>query len=529
MWAIRILSGPQSGHFYPLREGKNTIGRSTSCDIKLIGQNISKEHAQILVKGTQVAIVDLDSRNGTFLNSVKLQKPHILTTSDRVSIHEVIFELVPESVMHQNRTPISEPVPPAYQNHGSHQAHYSSPNSSTPAEHFSGGGSAQFKKMLLEYMDRVVLPGVYRLAEWIDFKTLLGLFLAAFVFLVTALSTIPLVQILRESVEQQSQEHAKTIASTLARVNEAAVRDGLYTAINMSTAQRAGVLDALIISKLDGKIIAPASKAESYPDLPFVNEARNYDQESVRQIDSSTIVALHPIISFNSETGQRSAIAFAVVKYDMTSLAVDGNKTFSLVIMTLFIASLIGGILYYFFYKLIEFPLVSLNYQLDQALREGRDDLKSQFQFEPIQRLVSNINSAMTRAISAGAGASIQSQAVEHDRRLEMINIVEIIGYPCLTVSAFDRTIVSVNQGFEQRTRIEAHRLINQPVQAITDQALKLSLLDLIERLTLNPDQLTQNEIEFSGINHQIIGQAIHGTSQVAFFIFIVVPQGGDS
>lgn len=523
MWAIRVLTGQQAGQIFPLKAGANVLGRAPSCDIKILSPNVSKEHVKIDVLEGKFIVSDMGSRNGTFLNGTQVRSSR-LKPGDRIGMHDVMIELVPMQArapepVHGNLAYQMQPAmnhPPQIQGHA--QPH--------GLGHLEPQRPPQVATMAQEYVDRVVLPGVYRLAEMMEFKWLLGLFMAAFILLVTSLSTIPLIRILRDSVEEQSQQHALTIAATLAKVNEAAIRDGLYTAINMTTANRVGV-EAMIIQALDGKIIAPSSRAESYPDIPFVHEARKLPRESVQQVDGNTVVAVHPIEAYNAETGSRGTLAYSVVVYDMGTLAVDDSKTISLFVITLFIASILGALLFFFLYKLIEYPLVSLNMQLDKALREGRDDLKTTFDFEPLARLTKNINSALTRVLTGGSAAE-QPRAIEHDRRLEMQNLVEMVGFAAMVVSAVDRAIAHVNQGFEARTRIDTSRLLNQPVVNVTDQSLKLSLLDLMDRLDQNPDQLVTNELEFGGENFQIIAQAVYGTSKIAYYLIILVPAGGE-
>lgn len=530
MWAIRILAGPQAGRIFPLKHGSNTLGRAPSCDIKILSPNVSKEHVKIDVLQDKFIITDMGSRNGTFVNGTQYRSTKV-KPGDRIGLHDVVIEIVPytQAQVQMPSMAVGAAPPPYHMPHSAMGTAFPPPTQPMPpAEPQSRSSLDSMANVFMDYVERVVMPGVYHLAELVDFKTLLALFMAGFILLVTSLSTIPLIRILRDTVEQQSQQHALTIAATLARVNEGPIREGLYTAINMSTAQRTGVTDALIISKVDGKIIAPASKAESYPDIPFVHEARIGDKDAVRQVDSNTVVALVPIAAYNPETGGSGTLAFAVVKYDMTTLAVDDSKTISLFVITLFIAAILGTILFYFLYNLIAHPLSSLNEQLSRALREGRDDVKTTFLFEPLRQLTSNINSALTRALSGG-GDSPAPMTFEHDRRLEMSNIVEMVGFAGLVVSAVDRSIVSVNQAFEQRTRLNSADLVNLPIQQVSDQALRLSLVDLLDRLDQNPDQLVNNELEFGGVQHQLIAQAIFGSSKVAYYLIIAVPSGGES
>lgn len=524
MWGLRILSGQQAGRVFPLKMGKNILGRAPSCDIKILSPGVSKEHACLDISADKIVLQDMESRNGTFVNGRKISA-HTLRPGEQVTLKDVVFEVIPVASLHQ--MPQMGRLP----GHVGNAAYQMQPMAPMPdvaaiAHSAPPQGLAAFAHFARQYIDTVVMPGVYHLAEIIEFRWLLTLFMGAFILLVTSLSTIPLIQILRESVEEQSQQHALTIANTLARVNEAPIRDGLYTAINMATAQRVGVREALIITAMDGKIIAPASRAEGYPKIEFVHEARRNSKEAVRQIDGTTVVALYPVEAYNPETGSRGVIAFSVVVYDMASIAVDDGKTLSLFIVTLFIALILGAILFFFVYKLIEYPLTSLNLQLDTALKEGRDDLKLNFQFQPLIRLTSNINSALSRILTGGGGASESPRSIEHDRRLEMTNLAEMVGFAAMVVSAHDRNVVAVNQGFEEKTGLGPAQIVNQSISLITDQALKLSLQDLLERLEQNPDQLATNDLEFSGDKYQLIAQAIYGTSKIAYFLVIVVPGG---
>ncbi|MGE0633524.1 MAG: FHA domain-containing protein, partial [Pseudobdellovibrionaceae bacterium] len=68
MWGIRILSGPQAGQTFPLKTGKNIIGRNSSADILISSNGVSKDHAEITVLQDKILVTDLNSRNGTFVN-----------------------------------------------------------------------------------------------------------------------------------------------------------------------------------------------------------------------------------------------------------------------------------------------------------------------------------------------------------------------------------------------------------------------------------------------------------------------------
>lgn len=525
MWILKFLTGPLAGQTIPLKKSANVLGRAPSCDIKIPSPNISKEHTRIEVFEDKVIVSDIGSRNGTFINGVQV-KTAKANPGDRLAIHDVIAEIqqVPDHWAHMPQ--------PVYQHYGNAAMQYQpQPMPEPPPE---APQSTPIAHQIPEWLDKVnmfidrdVLPGVYKLPEIMDFKWVLAGFMALFILLVTSLSTIPLIRILKMSIEEESQQHALTIATTLARVNRPALMQGIDSAVSVDIAtSRPGVKRALIISNVDGNIIAPASQAGTYPDLPYIHEARKMNKESVKQIDDNTVAALVPIEFYNAETGTQAITAYATVFFDMSSIAVDNAQILGLFITTLFIGLLIGTILFYFLYKIVENPFRSLNSQLDSALKEGRDTVHVNYRFAALQTLSNNISSTLTRALNGSEGAG--SKAVEHDRNREIANLIELIGFAALGVHAHDLSIAGVNQAAEQRIGISSAQAMSMSVNDITDQALKLSVKDLIERLDQNPDELASNELEFSGQDFNIVAQAIYGTSKIAYYLIVLLPAGDE-
>ena len=57
-----------SGKSFPLRQGKNVIGRTSDAAVMIASPSISRRHAVIDVLGNRAEIEDLDSKNGTTVN-----------------------------------------------------------------------------------------------------------------------------------------------------------------------------------------------------------------------------------------------------------------------------------------------------------------------------------------------------------------------------------------------------------------------------------------------------------------------------
>ena len=291
----------------------------------------------------------------------------------------------------------------------------------------------------------MVLPGVYKLPVWMEFKWVIAAFLIFFVVMVTALSSIPLIQILNSSVAQESMNHAESIASTLSRMNYESIKNGLHSATSVDYAlRRPGVLKAFIVKAFNGQVIAPSELANTYSKIPFVNEGRRKESTSVKKLDSNTVAAMVPIQFYNSKTNVHRAEAYSVVIYDIGTLAFGNKRTISLLVQTCFIATILGILIFFFLYKMIEFPISSINKQLSSALTDESLTVEINYEFAPLQNLTNNINAALSR-ISA---AQESQAAAEYDRITEMNHMIEMIGYPTLGIEIESAKIMGGQRSF---------------------------------------------------------------------------------
>ena len=67
-WLV-ALDGEQKGEDFRVRDGQNTVGSAPDADIVLRDETVSGKHASLRYKDAKFFVTDLDSTNGTFLNS----------------------------------------------------------------------------------------------------------------------------------------------------------------------------------------------------------------------------------------------------------------------------------------------------------------------------------------------------------------------------------------------------------------------------------------------------------------------------
>lgn len=76
---------------YPLFDAECVIGRAPDCAVSIADGSISSRHARVVRTAEGFSIEDLQSRNGTFVNGEKVDKPRLLADGDVVRIGKVIM------------------------------------------------------------------------------------------------------------------------------------------------------------------------------------------------------------------------------------------------------------------------------------------------------------------------------------------------------------------------------------------------------------------------------------------------------
>lgn len=542
MWSIRVLSGSQKGKIFQLKAGANVIGRSSECDICIPDQGISKHHAQVEVRPDHFVITDVGSRNGTFVGGVQVRRKAI-KAGERISLFDTMLEIVPSAKVQGQMVPtntsqrgrpqipqdIFSQAAASYQHSGNNALNFDQaqavgfdPSGSQQADSEKHIEPKSLKEFVVKYVNDVILPGNYKLAEVFEFKHLVAIFCAVFVIVVTSLSTIPLTRILKHRIEKTSQQRAMGIARALAESNKASLASGLVTGINVNMANREPGVDKAYIVDNEGRILAPKALAQQYPEIPFIHSARRIGKEAVEQLDDGTIGALAPIALQNPETGITAPMAYAVVIYDMSALAVDDSKTISLFIQTLFIALVVGAIIFFFLFKLIEYPIVMLDSQISRTMSEGQGQLSINYRFDRLQSLIEKINTLIARGSS---GSSFDAPgAYEHERSGEAYGLVQLIGFPAIAVDAQKLTVISVNPQFQDQIS-KAASWEGTSINDILDQALKLNLKDIVERTFSNPNSIANNELDIDSVPYDVSGQAVFGSKEVNYVIISFIPK----
>jgi DNA-binding NtrC family response regulator len=82
------------------------IGRGTDADIQLVSGGVSRAHAKLVLRGVEAVVSDLGSRNGTFVNRVRVEGEQIVRHGDEISIGDGRIVLYRKSALPAGVVPV---------------------------------------------------------------------------------------------------------------------------------------------------------------------------------------------------------------------------------------------------------------------------------------------------------------------------------------------------------------------------------------------------------------------------------------
>jgi predicted component of type VI protein secretion system len=88
-----LMAHPGKTRQVSLRAHETKIGRAPTNDIVIDVNHVSRVHASIMVEPAFVTLKDLGSRNGTFVNDVKVES-QVLANGDSIKIGECVMRFL---------------------------------------------------------------------------------------------------------------------------------------------------------------------------------------------------------------------------------------------------------------------------------------------------------------------------------------------------------------------------------------------------------------------------------------------------
>jgi pSer/pThr/pTyr-binding forkhead associated (FHA) protein len=87
---LEQTAGPGSPATFELSADSLVIGRGRAADLKVHSEDLSRTHARLIRIDDEYTLEDLDSRNGVFLNGLRVHAA-VLRDGDQVQLGDIIF------------------------------------------------------------------------------------------------------------------------------------------------------------------------------------------------------------------------------------------------------------------------------------------------------------------------------------------------------------------------------------------------------------------------------------------------------
>ncbi len=100
-----VLAGAKTGAAVPIKKDRFVIGRGKDCTLRAGSEAISRNHCELLVTESGVTVRDMGSRNGTYVNDVKIEGVHPLSQGDTLRIGPLEFRYEAEGELKHAKAP----------------------------------------------------------------------------------------------------------------------------------------------------------------------------------------------------------------------------------------------------------------------------------------------------------------------------------------------------------------------------------------------------------------------------------------
>jgi pSer/pThr/pTyr-binding forkhead associated (FHA) protein len=81
-----VASGKSAGRTISIKRNRLLIGRAEECDVRPLSEDVSRRHCEVVVGPSDTWIEDLGSRNGTFVNGVRIAEKTRLSSGDMIRV-----------------------------------------------------------------------------------------------------------------------------------------------------------------------------------------------------------------------------------------------------------------------------------------------------------------------------------------------------------------------------------------------------------------------------------------------------------
>lgn len=517
-----IVSGPNQGAAYFLKEGGNNIGREQGNNITLSSAQVSKRHCTINVTGNRAEVLDAGSSNGTFINGVLARKSK-LKAGDKLSVGPFVFEFIVGNDEVASGAGFGNPaaagmgatdlnIDPGAGSNELLQDQLEPPKSERE--------KSFFKKLFYKF-DETVTPVIHDWNTRNEWWYMLGALFIGYVILYIGMSVYPLLETAKESVLREAEDRARYIARQIADINQEAIESGSEVALTVDFAEKdASVIEALILD-LNGRVLAPGVKINEGTTNPYVTKVLRairggkraaWKLVTKRNEDNTRLLVTVPIFAKSPNSGAEVPKALVVLKFVLTGIALDPGMVGVIYLESFLMAMLLGVVFLFLVFRLTYRPIQVVNDELDEVLKGNLPAVQKRYQFEPLTQLIDSVNSILSRIPELKSGDEDENvEATDNEQQIidnMMMPLQYMVTNAHLPIMLMDgaSNVLTMSASFEELTGMHGDAVSGAPIMdAARDEAFAAMMHDMMEKAPDYGPEGVREEYEFSAGLYNIV------------------------
>jgi hypothetical protein len=518
MIKIVAVGGKIRGEEFILQEGENVFGRGSEADHQLSVDGVSKKHMMIMVKGDTAIIEDMGSSNGTFLNG-KLIKKAPLKNTDKIALPNVIFQVV---FVREKKKIVKKKVAKAVEVDDAVEF---------TTEPIPAGPIGKLRHIFKHKL----MPVLYGFNENYEWRVLFGILLFLFIAINIALTISPVLRTSHQILEREIAIRGAHYADEVARYNNTELSRKNYDRINTNFLEKIEDVVSYELFDLEGRIIRPVTKQNSYVNDPFSVESKQKIMGSgetylhkpiLKYLDQGEIGIGKAIKAYDARTGREEIVGIITIRFSPKSLEIASANNLKSYLEALVTSGLVAILFFGMIYYLTLRPVDEMKLQIENVLRGKQKELESKLLMDEVRPLRNTINSILQRikelqSQDTGEFAEIEEEG-PYIRMLE--EFMRGAMGPALILTA-EKSIHALNPEGEDLTGLrESSATGTNLLDAIRDQGFAATVIDLCDKSASNDGCNQQESYDINGRPYLINAVSMIGKDSFAkgFYITFV-------
>ncbi|MBT7608753.1 MAG: FHA domain-containing protein [Bacteriovoracaceae bacterium] len=516
MYKLVVIGGKLRGQEFVLEDGETIFGKSDECDIILTIDGISKKHMNITVTDDVAYIVDLDSSNGTFLNG-KIIKRATAKNGDKITLPHLIMQVV---YVEEKKILIHKVV--------------SEEDEEEDEESFLDGGVApdNLPGKILHLFKYKLMRIVHGINEEYEWRILFGIILTVFIITSVILIITPVLQSTKNILLYETAKRGAHYAEEIGRMNARALESKNLDQVNTEFLNQEDGVQTYQLFDLEGRIVRPLEKLNDYISEPLSVQVREWalktsddnGKKVYKKILSGDEIGIgKKIMAYNAKIGVFEAVGIIAIRFAPKSLAVEATKSqkayLESIVTSMLVAIIFFGIVYYMTVR----PLEELKFQIEDALRGRRRNLKSRYLMSELDGLRDSINSILQRNRELQNEEVDEFGEAESDEKYVSLLKEFMAGSGTATmVLNSEKNLKYINLEGEDLTGIRESAASDMSLLDVSrEKGFGATCIELCDGSASNSGYLQEGRYELQGIDYKICVTALMGVDNFAKAFYI--------